>query len=293
MDFNKWNPLWTTCFGVMAFLIIVGNSLTIATLLKKKFRRRSHFLLTSLAFADLLVGFVTMLFLIDFNVSHSSIPLKIAWDTLDMFSGLSSLFHLAVISLERLHATLRPFRHLQLSLKVYWVAIATPWFLSLSLRISTFILKRFPLISYRVVVIILVICSTTPLLITCFSYLAIWKKRGISHENMRNFRENQEARFSKTIFLVTAASYITWMPFLSYIIASRVTLIPTPRSAYFFFKLLQYSNSFVNFVIYILRFPSYRKALFSMFSCKAPNHQNITTPVPSSGEPRFSQVFKF
>ena len=136
MDLNKWNPLSTICFGVMAFLIVVGNSLTIATLLNKKFRRRPYFLLTSLAFADLLVGFTTMLFLIDFIVSPHWVALFIACDNLDMFTGLSSIFHLAVISLERLHATLRPFRHRQLSLKAYCVVIATPWILSLSLTIS-------------------------------------------------------------------------------------------------------------------------------------------------------------
>ena len=97
----------------------------------------SHFLLTSLVFPDRLVGFVTMLYLIEINVSHHWVTLLIAWNTLDMFAGLSSIFHLAVISLERLHATLRPFRHRQLSLKAYCVAIATPWFLSLSLTIST------------------------------------------------------------------------------------------------------------------------------------------------------------
>ena len=71
MDFNEWNPFWASSFSVMAFLIIAGNSLTIATLLKKKFRMRPHFLLTSLAFADLLVGFVTILRLLLFFSYHS------------------------------------------------------------------------------------------------------------------------------------------------------------------------------------------------------------------------------
>ena len=269
MDFNKWNPLWTTCFGVMAFLIVVGNSLTIATLLKKKFRRRPHFLLISLAFADVLVGFATMLFLIGYNVSHHAVALLLVWNTLDIFAGLSSIFHLAVISLERLHATLRPFRHRQLSLKAYCVAIATPWILSLLLSISIFLLRRFPLMSFGVLLIIVVSCLTTPLLITCFSYLAILRKRRISHENVRSFRQNQEARFSRAIFLVIAASFTTWMPFLYLNIALRVSPVPTPQSVFFIIKLLQFINSFVNFVIYILRFPSYRKALFSLcrFQC--------------------------
>ena len=261
MDLNEWNALWTTCFGVMAFLIVVGNSLTIATLLKKKFRRRPHFLLTSLAFADLLVGFATMLYSIDFNVSYHSVALSIANITLDMFAGLSSIFHLAVISLERLHATLRPFRHRQLSLKAYCVVIATPWILSLSLTLSGNLL----MLSGVFIMIILI----TPLLITCFSYLAILRKRRISHENVRSFRQNQETRFSRTIFLVTAASFITWMPFLYLHIAATESPVLTTQSAIFIIKLLQFSNSFVNFVIYILRFPSYRKALFSLcrFKC--------------------------
>ena len=71
MDFNKWNPFWATCFGVMGFLIIVGNSLTIATLLKKKFRKGPHLFLISLAFADLLVGCTMLLYVVGMVVlSH-------------------------------------------------------------------------------------------------------------------------------------------------------------------------------------------------------------------------------
>ena len=190
----------------MALLIIVGNSLTIATLLKKTFRKRPHFLLTSLAFAHLFVGLMPILLLLTFSY-HSS-ALIFAYYLLDMFTSLSSIFHLAVISLERLHATLRSFRHGQLSFKAYWVAVATPWILSLSVGIST----MFGQATERTMLYIIIICLTTPLLITCFYYLAIWRKKGKS--TVRSFRQNQEARFSRTIFLVTAASFMTWMPFL-------------------------------------------------------------------------------
>ncbi|XP_044163115.1 adenosine receptor A3-like [Acropora millepora] len=266
MDFNKWNPFWASSYSVMAFLIIVGNSLTIATLLNKKFRKRPHFLLTSLAFADLFVGFATILALLLYSIFfyHSS-ALTFAFNVSDMFSGLCSVFHLAVISLERLHATLRPFRHRQLSFKAYWVAIATPWILSLSVRISTL----FGQTTKRTMLCIIIIFLITPLLTTCFSYLVIWRSRKKRISTVRSFRQNQEARFSRTIFLVTAASFITWIPFLCVCITVRVSPVPIPGSAVFFIKLLQYCNSFVNFVIYILRFPSYRKALFSLcrFHC--------------------------
>ena len=263
MDFNEWNPFWATCFSVMAFLIIVGNSLTIATLLRKKFRKRPQFLLISLAFADLLVGCATTLYVI---VEYRLTALWFVFNIFDMLAGLSSIFHLAVIFLERLYATLQPFRHRQLSLKAYWVAIATPWVLSSS--VSTLMLTRFRGMQHGVPLIIIIICLTTPLLITCFSYLAIWRKRRINPENVRSFRQNQEARFSKRIFLVTVASFLTWTPFLVLHIIILVTVhLRIPPSAVFCIVLVHFSNSFVNFIIYIIRFPSYRKALFSFCRC--------------------------
>ena len=270
MDFNEWNPFWATCFSVMAFLIIVGNSLTIATLLRKKFRKRPQFLLISLAFADLLVGCANTLYVIVLTMyrlfAYRLFALSFAFDMLDLLAGLSSIFHLAVISLERLHATLRPFRHRQLSLKAYWVAIATPWVLSSS--VSTLMLTRFRGMQHGVALIIVIICLTTPLLITCFSYLAIWRKRRINPEIVRSFRQNQEARFSKSIFLVTAASFLTWTPFLVVHIIVLVTVyLRIPLFVFFCIVLVHFSNSFVNFIIYIIRFPSYRKALFSLCRC--------------------------
>ena len=162
MDLNKWKPFWASSFSVMAFLIIVGNSLTIATLLKKKFRKRPHFLLISLAFADLFVGFAIILHLLHFW--YNWFALGLTRNLLDMFTAFSSIFHLAVISLERLHATLQPFRHRQLSLKAYWVAVATPWILSLTVRISTLILIRFGMQRKMLFIVTINICIIIPLL---------------------------------------------------------------------------------------------------------------------------------
>ncbi|XP_067016990.1 adenosine receptor A3-like [Acropora muricata] len=293
MDFNKWNSFWTTCFGIMAFLIIVGNAITIAIFLKKQFRKRPQFVLISLAFADLLVGCATTLYVF-VNYEFRLSALLFIFNFLDVFAGLSSIFHLTVISLERLHATLRPFRHRQLSLKAYWVAIATPWILSLSVGISIFILTWLSLIMQQKLLIIVIICLLFPLLITCFSYLLIWRQRRKS--TVRGFRQNQELRFSRTIFLVTAASFITWLPFLFLNVVT--TLYRIPLSGVFFIKLLQFSNSFVNVVIYIFRFPSYRKVFFfpqfhSILSCKTPvvtamicssqlQHSSQATPLPGA-----------
>ena len=140
MEEYKRFPYLFTCFTVMSFLIIVGNSLTIATLLKRKFRKGPHFLLISLAVADLLVGCLHPLYLTGIIiVPQEPEVLSFSW-TLYACLNASSIFHLAVISLERLHATLRPFRHRHLNWKVYCVAITTPWILSVSFAISRLVL---------------------------------------------------------------------------------------------------------------------------------------------------------
>ena len=262
MDFNQWNPFWTTCFSVMAFLIIVGNTLTIATLLKRKFRKRPHFLVISLAFADLLIGCVTTLYV---RIENRLFALSFVFNLLDMFASHSSIFHLAVISLERLHATLQPFRHRQLSLKVYWLAIATPWILSLLMWIFAFVIRKMSTrYFFRVSYIAITLSLATSLLITCFSYIFIWVKRRRSH--VRTFRQNEEAKFSRTILIVTAASFITWMPFQCVIVILLFSWRFIPLSAFLFIKLLRFSNSFVNFGILFFRFPSYRKALFTLLT---------------------------
>ena len=282
MDLNKWNPFWTTCYVVLAFLIIVGNSLTIATLLRRKFRKRSHLLLISLAVADLLVGYTILQYVVGMDMLSQKPEFLLFISQVFLLFNMSSVLHLPVISLERLHATLRPFRHRQLTRKVYWVAIATPWILSVFFTISVFVLTRI-FGSFDAVYFIIAFLAT-PLLITCFSYFVIWKKTRQSRDKVKSFRQNQEARFSSTIFTVTVASFVTWMPFqLCYILRSLSPTTFIPWSAIFFVNLVIFSNSFVNFLVYFLRFPRYRKALLSSVrvSSIAPRHEKtVTTPLP-------------
>ena len=43
MDLNSWNTFWLLCFGLLAILIVVGNTLTIWIFLKQKQRKRTSF----------------------------------------------------------------------------------------------------------------------------------------------------------------------------------------------------------------------------------------------------------
>jgi len=104
MDFNSWNILWEFCFGLLAVLIVVGNSLTIWIFLKQKIRRRAHFLLISLAVADLLVGLLTVPLYMVVNLDTSARERFHTSVYVDICTGLTSIFTLAVVSLERMYA---------------------------------------------------------------------------------------------------------------------------------------------------------------------------------------------
>ena len=266
MDFNRWNPFWTACYGVLAFMIIIGNTLSISILLNRRLRKRPHYLLISLAFADLMVGLCAMPISMAAVISSEIGKLLLfSVDSVDMFTGISSIFTLAVISIERLNAVVRPLRHRQLTLCSYLVAIVTPWILSL-LVTTTGVLFWFHLISKPVFLSVVIISLSTPFLILCLAYFAIWRKRRARVAS--SFRQNQENRFSTTVFLITGAFFLTWMPFqvLNILVVKCVSCGNISPAIVFLIKFLQFSNSAVNFFIYFFRLPSYRRALIALFS---------------------------
>ena len=271
MDFNRWNIFWGFCFGVMAFIIIVGNTLSISILFKRRLRKRSHFLLISLAIADLLVGlFAIPLYMILF-IPRQNVVSRLVYDCVDMFTGLTSIFTLAVISLERLLAITCPLRHRQLTSRVYVAAIATPWVFSLIVT-SIRVLHDFFVVTTRQFVIVVIISLSMPLLISCIAHVIIWRKQ--TSRIQSEVQARMEVKLFRTLLLITALFVLSWLPFQVLVITLDlcVTSISFPAVIVFVVKLLQYSNSFINFVIYCLRMPDYRNELFKMLPNPKCNH---------------------
>ena len=260
MDFNKWNVFWSLCFG-LSFLIIVGNALSISILFKRRLRKRPYFLLISLAFADLLVGLIPVPLWIIIQYSRYGI-LTLVYKCVDIFAGLSSVFTLAAISLERLHAIARPLRHRQLTLRSYAIAIATPWIFSLIVSLS-YLLSVFSVITYLQFTSVIIIILSTPLLITCISYCIIWRKQSSRIPNEAQARKN--VHLNKTLLLITAIFVLSWLPFhvlnivVHFCASCEIFLVKA-----YVMKFLHYSNSFMNFLVYCFRMPDYRKALLKM-----------------------------
>ena len=259
MDFNSWNILWELCFGFLALLIAVGNSLTIWIFLKQKFRKRAHFLLISLAVADLLVGLLTVPLYIIANQDISVWWRYSAWLYVDIFTGLTSFFTLAVISLERMHAVGWPLRHRTLRMRNYKFASVTPWILA-AIVTSIRVLFDNGLTRPKDFQAVIFVSLLTPTLVICFAYCVIWRKRKIRMDN-QNQQIQREKKLAKTLFLITGASLLTWLPFqIIHILGSSIIGPFGVR----IIKLLQFSNSLVNVIIYPFRIPEFKGALLTM-----------------------------
>ena len=282
MDLNTWNMFWRLCFGFLATLIVAGNILNIWMFFKLRRRKRSSFLLIGLGVADLLVGGLAIpLFIAAFE--SASITTWRVFNIVDMFTSTSSIYTLAVISLERMFAIGWPLRHRTANFRVYICAISIPWIIAALFTVLTDAYLNF-IIRDRVIYL-LVLFPVTPLLVMWVAYYVIWKKQKSPVCNHNNVI--REAKLANTLFLITGASVFTWLPFQ--ILNPLVYLQITANFSHlqltgFIIRVLQYSNSLVNVIIYPLRIPEFKNCLLHLLRrCVGP-HQIFRAGVLTSAE---------
>ena len=256
MDFNSWNIFWSSAFGLLAVLIILGNFFTIWVFHRQGSRKRSYFLLISLAVADLMVGlFAIPLFIIGSSTEYSRFWWLVS-TSFDAFTGLTSIYTLAVISLERMFAIVCPLRHRTLTFRNYLCAIAMPWIVA-AVFVAVLILHLNGIIKHPSYKVLLLLFQTTPLLTMCVAYFCIWIKRK-STKGIRNHRAARESKLANTLFLVTGASLLTWTPFQVFNNLISFDRLRISLTLLYLSRILQFSNSLVNVVIYPLRIPQFK-----------------------------------
>jgi len=148
------------------------------------------------------------------TIPYWGMPLPRLWIDLyqfsDSFTGISSMFTLTAISLERMYAIGWPFRHRTLTFRVYIFAIAMPWIFT-TIFTSVRLLLYFSIIAFENYVYSLILFLSTPLLVMCIAYFIVWKKQKTMMGNRNHVV--RETRLAKTLFIITAASLLTWLPF--------------------------------------------------------------------------------
>ena len=170
--------LWMTIDLTVSVAIVAFNLCTIIAFIKtRNLRKRSTYLLINLAFVDMLVGgFSVYLFYsvgADCNVwkRHSiDVWAHHTISTLSFLFSNASLTNIAIIALERAHATFFPFPHRALKKWVYGLIIAAVWVTApLVISIAYVFLERLKIIFLYLRI---TFCSTC-LLIICASYTSI------------------------------------------------------------------------------------------------------------------------
>ena len=280
MDLNTWNMFWRLCFGLLATLIVAGNILIIWMFFKLRRRKRSSFLLIGLGVADLLVGGLAIpLFIAAFE--SASITTRRVFNIVDMFTSTSSIYTLAVISLERMFAIGWPLRHRTANFRIYICAISIPWIIAAIFTVLTdvyvYIIKRYS------VIYLLVFFPATPLLVMCVAYFVIWRKQKSSICN----HVIREAKLANTLFFITGASVFTWLPFQILILLVNLQITANfshLQMTIFIIRVLQYSNSFVNVIIYPLRIPEFKNCLLHSLRCCVVPHRVFRARVLPSVE---------
>ena len=255
---------WLTVFVVEVAVISIINGFTILTFARNRhLRKRTTYLIINLTIADLFVGTV-------------SVPLHIYnIMTIEPGSGFGrgkfivlflgnvfttcSLLHLALLSLERLHATLFPFRHCLMLDWVYFKAVVCIWFLAVipASALSVFYLIAPQGIKYVGASLIIPVLFTV---IVSYVLIVLNIKRKVLP--FSSGAVSSERKLTFTLLIVIVFSTVTLFPFFLYTflkISARLTAeakFDIRESMLFFF----YANSFVNPLVYTLRMKEFRKA---------------------------------
>ena len=262
-----WLAVWLTQF-ITVFII---NAFTLVVFARSRhLRRRSTYLIMNLTVADLLIAAVSGPEAILFCIPNKR-PKKglgVLYLIISDMCWIASLVNLVIISLERLHATLYPFRHCLVGKRIYYKIITFSWFgaltLACGLQISDIngahLANQYQWIIY--VFLTLAVLTTSYVII-------ISKFIRKAHVQQLGSVMSAERKLSVTLFIVSAASILTLLPWVIIICiaisSDRYLWIKfTPmKIASTFYHL----NSILNPVIYAIRLTEFRRASKELF-CK-------------------------
>ena len=281
-------------YGIEMAVILALNFLTILVFVKNRFLRKpGMYLVINLAVADMLVGAfpVSCTYLAlgqSCNIwkGHCSIDqgfgvLGILWH---MFL-IASLTNLTMISIERAHATCRPFEHRVITQRVYGTVIAVSWLL-VSLIVTS--LKVISQTRRDLYFYVWNTFNAICLFVICVSYLSIAVKVCCSVRPQHHDRAvSREKKLTKTLLIVTLVSLLLWLPYIicSFLFFSTDIITSLSPLA---IQLLNYAciflffaNSFANSILYATRMPNFRRAAISL--CRR-NRQRQVVPFSSPRE---------
>ncbi|XP_078377654.1 adenosine receptor A2a-like [Oculina patagonica] len=266
-----------------SIFICIGNAFTIFVFWQKRFRlQRAYYLLLNLTVADLLVGVVGLISLATRSVpflftepsnGRNTYHYSYLLSSLTILFSITSVFSLAVISLERVYAVLWPLRHRTLNTRVYFGGIAFVWAAGICVA-ALFLLPFYKqVVDSRPSTIAVNITFLLSLSVICASYMIIRNRLNrtlhiFDSQSRRNIERN--IKLSKTLFIVVGLSLICWLPavLLYTVIHTCPDCILEVATVMLTVTALHQANSVINPIVYSYRMPMFKEALRTLFRAR-------------------------
>ena len=266
---------WLALLIIVSVTIVTVNLLSVVLFIRNRsLRTRAMYLVINLTVADIFVGgfssiylFTYLLFLCDPGKTH--LTLMIITGFLHLWFPLTSLTNTAAISLERMHATIRPLRHRLIKKWVYRVTIAGVWVLTAMLSTAMLIIiVRYGEWLYRYYVWQSYCCLC--LFVICVSYSSIVVKFLCGAHPQHHGAANRQRKLTVTLFIMTIVSLVMWLPyavftFLEPSIIMKFLSSKELQRLDISLSILFLMNSLVNPIVYTIRIPEFRNALLVLF----------------------------
>ncbi|XP_078354363.1 adenosine receptor A3-like [Oculina patagonica] len=262
---------WCSTFILTAIFIVVGNLFTIILFaVNKKLRKKSLFLVINMAFADLMIGALSLpIYIYDTGSYYNLWTGGLSRHISSYFFGIvhaifmnASLISAAFISGERLYAVYWPFKHRTLSMRTYRIVLIVAWTLVFTATAVSNGLYWLVSYNYALYEWMTFFLALTFIMSVC--NIAIWRK--FRHESVPSQQQNrasQNKRLTKTLLVVSILALFSWLPYSIMYFLVFVCYIQISDSFYYLITCFTYSNSFINPVVYALRIPEFRQALAS------------------------------
>ena len=271
---------------LLAFAIVLGNSIVMAAFKhNRKLRKRSNMFLISLACSDCIVGAASMplwICISGLGIDKGEV-LYALFISLDVFSALTSVFHLTAISVERYVSISRPFLYQRLPVQFYIGTITSAWVFAALIALLTplqsfFKLQRLYAPSFTTVGFI------APLVIISSMYAGIFRIArslnrhipGITARKMSCKEKShlkKEIKLAMTLTVVSAFFFAAWLPFYVLLMTAVYCFrclpqYPGLQRLVDFVKWMHYSNSAVNPFIYAFRDPEMKREFVELLQVK-------------------------
>ena len=272
---------WLAVLILECLAIVILNIITIIVFVKQRqLQRQSTYLIIHLTIVDLLVGAVSGPLQIHKNLYlcdlRKPLVLKYNWSfhlifaVLHLFS-FTSLVNLVSVSLERLHATFRPFKHRFVRKWIYGVIITVIWLTTTARESVQILFKENEISNFYIDSTLYLPFYLISVFLICACYiLIVVKVRCSRHPYHHSAASLRERKLTGTSLIVALVSLLSWLPLIMNAILRSSRKFPKLSGrSYFYIRMILLSifliNSIVNPVIYAMRMPEFRASVLQIF----------------------------